>query len=634
MIHSITHDPERVFYESVILHAVAPEAHDRIHYQYPVSLGGRTRKIDFALIGARKKLALELDGFRYHAEGQISQSDFSDQLERQNVLMLDNWIILRFSWADVVNRPDYCINTVRRSLIDDDSLHPILASAGIRPHLVQSEALLALSKSRLNGHIRGLVVLPTGLGKTYLAAFDAATFPGRTLFVVHNNEVLEQASLTFQRVMPDRTIGLFNGFQRNSDLGIVCANVYSLHAENLRTFFSQNDFEYIIIDEFHHAAAPSYQQVLSYFRPQFILGLTATPVRTDESDIISILDNNVVYSMDAAEAIDRGFLVPFNYMAYCDDIDYSRIQHNGFRYNVEDLNRALIIEKRDEAIHEKYTDNGEQKAIGFCVSIEHADRMAMYFRSRGIAAEAVHSRLSKDIRTRVIDDFRCNRLRVVFVRDMFNEGVDFPDVRTLMFLRPTESKLIFMQQLGRGLRLSPEKGAVDVLDFIGNYQGSERVLSYLRQAASSDIRVPMGEKPVFCFDNGCKVTFTQKAIDAIKSVGVRVRVDIDIVKRVFLWASIKSRLPSFCDVLNMKDLSVSDIFSVYGCWGKFVARLQRLDDSWDYGHVQLPDSVSKLKFDEIAEFLDQGRGLIDNSVDTIQLFLELILANLRMITTG
>lgn len=633
-MQTILHEPERIFFESVISQAIAPEAIHHVHYQYPVIMDGQNRRIDFAVIGGTKKLALELDGFRYHAESQISQSDFADQLQRQNCLILDNWTVLRFSWMDVSTRPDYCINMVRRSVIDDEILHPILAAKSIRPHLVQTEALNALSEARAVGAKRGLVVLPTGLGKTYLAAFDAAKFSGRILFVVHNNEILQQACSTFQRVMPDRSAGLFNGTQRDAKSHVVCANVYSLHRRNLKEFFTNHDFDYIIIDEFHHAAARSYRELLAYFNPMFTLGLTATPVRTDEQDVIALLDRNVVYSLDAGTAIERGFLVPFNYTAFRDDIDYSRIHHNGFRYDVADLNRALIIEKRDEAIYKRYVEDGKEKAIGFCVSIEHANRMAEYFTGRGIAAVSVHSLLPKLVRDRAISDFRDNRLAVVFVRDMFNEGVDFPDVRTLMFLRPTESRLIFMQQLGRGLRLSPRKGEVKVLDFIGNYRGAEHVYSYLARVAAPDQSVGPCNKPVFFFDNGCQVSFSEEAIKAIASVGVKVKTDIDIVKKVFAWAGKKSRLPSFADVVTMADMRVSDIYSVYGCWRQFVTRLRSLDDSWDTADIELPDIVNELTLDEIGEYLDEDRGLLESTLSAIRIVAHPLLVNLRIITSG
>ncbi|MDA0835651.1 MAG: DEAD/DEAH box helicase family protein [Planctomycetota bacterium] len=633
-MHTITHEPERIFFESVIAHAITPEAIDRVHHQYQVEQDGRWRKIDFAIIGDRIKLALELDGFRYHAEGQISQDEFSDQLERQNALILDGWTVLRFSWADVSTRPEHCINIIRRSLVADESLHPILASVGIRPHLVQTEALMALKRCRAECGKRGIVVLPTGLGKTFLAAFDMAEFDGRALFVVHNNEVLNQAAQTFQRVMPNRTVGFFHGLQRDACSDVVCANIYSLHENNLAQYFAKSDFDYVVIDEFHHAAAKSYRTLLAYFLPRFTLGLTATPLRTDQQNVVSILDNNIIYSLDAATAIERGYLAPFKYIAYRDNVDYSGIRHNGFRYDVNDLNRALIIEKRDEAVFQRYVENGMQKAIGFCVSVEHADRMAEYFQSRGVTSSSIHSKMLKNHRKEAIANFRSGKLRVVFVRDIFNEGVDFPDVRTLMFLRPTESRLIFMQQLGRGLRLSPSKNEVIVLDFIGNYRGAEHISGYLSALGGPRKEGAGSLKPIYYYDNGCSVTFTEEAIEAISAIGSRIKSDIDIVKKIFAWAAWRSRLPSFCDILDMNDIKVAEIFAAYGSWQEFVSRLKSLDNSWNFADIDLPADLADLNWDQIGEYLDQDHGLLNNALASIGALAPELLDSLCLITSA
>lgn len=616
-MQAITHYPERVFYERVICAAIAPEAHSAVQHQHPVHLGGRTRKIDFALIGTHCRLALELDGYTYHAEGQISQSDFSDQLERQNSLILEGWTILRFSWDDVLSRPDYCVNTLRRALVDDPLFHPFLGARELRPHLIQTEALAALKTSRLDGHTRALVVLPTGMGKTYLAAFDARSVGGRVLFVVHNNEILEQAANAFAAVFPDAQIGYFHGTVKEPDADIVCGNVFSLHTNALRRHFAPDAFDYIVIDEFHHSAAYSYQPIREYFAPRFLLGLTATPSRTDKQDILEYLDNHIAYSLDTPSAIERGLLVPFQYYAFRDDIDYSTIRHNGFRYSVNDLNRLLIIEQRDEAILEKYLSHGHSKAIGFCVSIEHAERMAAFFSDRGIPAVAVHSKLRKQERAERVAGFRAGKVTVVFVRDVFNEGVDFPDVQTLMFLRPTESRIIFIQQLGRGLRLAPEKQSVTVLDFIGNYQGAANIFQYLEDSGAPNTETARGNKPVLHFDNGCIVSFEIEAIEAIDSIGRGLIRDIDVVKSVFQWAGHHERMPSFCDLLLSQDVEISDVYSVYGSWREFIARLLAIDESWDYEPLTLPDSVSTLDRSGVLQLLDRDRGFLENTLQQV-----------------
>jgi len=200
-----------------------------------------------------------------------------------------------------------------------------------------------------------------------------------------------------------------------------------------------------------------------------MLGMTATPDRTDRKDIFELFDYNKIYEVPLAEAIERGFLVPYTYYGLTDNVDYSRIRFENQRYRVDDLERLLIIPERNEAILREYLDKGEgDKAIGFCVSINHAERMAEYFNQHGVTAAAIHSQ--SPTRDEDLTAFRENKTQVAFTVDLFNEGMDFPNVRVLLFLRPTESKTVFVQQLGRGLRLYAGKDRVRVLDFIGNYK--------------------------------------------------------------------------------------------------------------------------------------------------------------------
>ena len=243
--------------------------------------------------------------------------------------------------------------------------------------------------------------------------------------------------------------------------------------------FSKDFFDYIVIDEAHHAAAPTYQRVLNYFNPRFLLGLTATPFRSDEKEILTSFDNHVFYQMDQEQAVSEGYLADINYIGYFDDIDYSNIRWNGNRYDIDDLNKKLMIESRDQSILKKYRDESvkNEKTIGFCTSIEHADYMANVFNKNGIRSVAIHSksetsrsRFSNEERETLLKKFREDKFEVAFTVNMFNEGVDIPDVSTILMLRPTDSLTIFIQQIGRGLRLSDGKESLKVLDFIGNYR--------------------------------------------------------------------------------------------------------------------------------------------------------------------
>ncbi len=259
------------------------------------------------------------------------------------------------------------------------------------------------------------------------------------------------------------------------------------------------------------------------------MGLTATPERMDKKDILPFYDNNIIFRMDQKEAIEMGYLVPFHYYGFKDNIDYSKIYFNGFKYDVNDLNKLLMIKDRDNAVIKKFKEMGKsRKSIGFCISIEHADWCAKSFQDAGINAKAIHSKLddsetSFDVKKRdqLIKDFRKNKYQVAFVVNMFNEGVDFPDVECLLFLRPTESKTIFIQHMGRGLRISPGKENVLILDFIGNYRTAGMVLSGLGlSGGTGDLKkIKKNSKELYYYsNNGCEVEFENEVIDVFKKL--------------------------------------------------------------------------------------------------------------------
>jgi hypothetical protein len=327
-------------------------------------------------------------------------------------------------------------------------------------------------------------------------------------------------------------MGFYVGSTKDSDKNILFASIQTLSRERNLRIFKDSDFDYIIVDETHHTAAPTYKNIFSYFKPKFILGLTATPERMDRKDILHYYDNNVVFEMDQEEAIKKGYLVPFHYYGFKDDVDYSEIYFNGFRYDVEDLNKLLIIEKRDEAIIKKFKELApNRKTIGFCVSTEHADWCAEQFRKAGISAISIHSNLDESDETidtkdrdKLIENFRKNKYQVAFVVNMFNEGVDFTDVECLLFLRPTESKAIFIQHMGRGLRIHPKKENVIVLDFVGNYRTAGLILSGLglKNGIKDLKKIRKGEKIIYFYDNnGCIVEFEEEVVDVFKMLNAK-----------------------------------------------------------------------------------------------------------------
>ncbi|NCC39470.1 MAG: helicase, partial [Gammaproteobacteria bacterium] len=340
------------------------------------------------------------------------------------------------------------------------------------PNAVQLEALAALEATRVAGYQRGLVVMATGLGKTFLAAFDSERAAAeRLLFVAHREEILLQAESSFQSVLPGRRVGRYSGDRKDADVDLLFASVQTLGQTRHLERFAPDHFDYVIVDEFHHAAAPTYRRLLGHFQPRFLLGLTATPERTDQSDILSLCDDNLVYSRNLFEGVTLGLLCRFHYFGIFDEtVDYQEIPWRNGRFDPESLSSKLATLGRARHALAQWREKAQTRTLAFCVSRRHADFMAERFRQAGIRAAAVYQGSTLD-RGAALDQLDRGELQVIFSVDLFNEGVDLPVIDTVMMLRPTESKVLFLQQLGRGLRKAPAKGHLVVLDFIGNHKG-------------------------------------------------------------------------------------------------------------------------------------------------------------------
>ena len=348
------------------------------------------------------------------------------------------------------------------------------------PRGAQIEALYALENSRAEGAKKALIMAATGIGKTYLAAFDSKPYEN-ILFVAHREEILQQAARSFYHIRHSDRYGFFNGKEKCTDQPVIFASVATLGRKEYLSekYFDKHYFQYVIIDEFHHAVTDQYKNILNYFESDFLLGLTATPDRMDGKNIYELCDYNVPYEIDLKEGINREMLVPFHYYGIYDDIDYSRFHVVRGHYSEQELNKKYIGNiHRHELIYKYYMKYGSQKALGFCCSRAHAEEMAEAFTKFGIPSAAVYSNGNGEYseeRKTAIQQLQKGELRIIFSVDMFNEGVDIPEVDMIMFLRPTESPVVFMQQLGRGLRKSRNKKYLNVLDFIGNYENAGRV---------------------------------------------------------------------------------------------------------------------------------------------------------------
>ena len=337
----------------------------------------------------------------------------------------------------------------------------------------QLRCLDALYDARLQGRDRALIHMATGLGKTTVIAADVKRYifenPGtRVLFLCHQNDILQQARTTFEQIIGnDSTFGEFTG--ESQDYHEVTCLFASFQAmRNWREAFLTDEFQYIVVDEGHHGKAPTYEPTLVYFKPNFMVAMTATPDRHDTKDIREIFGDEI-FKLPLEEAIADGLLSPVDYSVVTDDVDRKQLLRlKNSRASVRQIDRTIFIPKRDEEvariIHEKSDELGEAKRIIFCKSIEQAEEFAQYFEN----AVPLHSKLPGWEQNKYLQMFRDGGVSTLLAVDMLNEGLDIPDANQIVFLRSTQSKTIFFQQLGRGLRKIPGKEKVQVLDFVAN----------------------------------------------------------------------------------------------------------------------------------------------------------------------
>lgn len=432
------------------------------------------------------------------------------------------------------------------------------------PRGAQIEALCALEDTRAEGAKRALVQAATGVGKTYLAAFDSKSYE-RVLFVAHREEILKQAAASFRNVRNSEDYGFFTGEEKSTDKSVIFASVATLgRSEYLsEKYFAPDYFQYLVIDEFHHAVNEQYQRIVKYFKPQFLLGLTATPERMDGRNIYELCDYNVPYEISLKDAINKGMLVPFHYYGIYDDTDYSGLHLIRGQYDEKELNETYIGNvHRHDLIYKYYCKYGSKKALGFCCSRAHAEEMAKEFCERGIPSVAVYSNANgtySEERGKAIKKLKSGEIRVIFSVDMFNEGVDITSVDMVMFLRPTESPIVFLQQLGRGLRRSKGKEYLNVLDFIGNYEKAGRVRFLLtgRTLGKNEYYNPADRS---AFPDDCLIDFDMKLIDLFSEMDKKhLKIKDQIRNEYYRVKELLGRIPSRMDLFTYMD---DDIYRV------------------------------------------------------------------------
>lgn len=465
-------------------------------------------------LGAKVKVSYETSQTRLHAKAwlfdrnsgyhtayvgssNLTHSALLDGLEwNVRATAVDNPIIIeriRATFEQYWNEPEFETYDPR---VDGDRLQaaldaengpgsvptPFRLSINVEPKPFQVEMLEALDAERQRGHFRNLVVAPTGTGKTWVSAFDyqrlRRTGYERLLFVAHRNEILQQSQEVFRRVLDDPGFGeRFVAGERPIHWDHVFASIQSLHRGIDQ--LEPTQFDVVIVDEFHHAEADTYRRLLNQLRPKVLVGLTATPERADGKEILHWFDERVATEMRLWEALDQGLLCPFHYLGVGDGTDLRGVAFQRGRYVASELEGVLTgdhIRARRilESLHEWVLDPTKMRALGFCVGIHHARFMAERFNEAGLPAVALDGDTDSETRLEAVRRLRRGELRAIFTVDIFNEGIDIPEVDTILLLRPTESATVFLQQLGRGLRWAEGKSVLTVLDFIGQAHAEYR----------------------------------------------------------------------------------------------------------------------------------------------------------------
>ena len=339
---------------------------------------------------------------------------------------------------------------------------------------MQIKATENLRWLREHGEKKALVIAATATGKTYMSAFDVKHYkPRKVLFIVHREDILHKAEISFKKVLgAGIETGFLTGTRRDEKKQYLFATIQTL--SNHYQEFSKNEFDYIIYDEAHHACAPTYRDVISYFEPKFTLGMTATPERMDDMNLFDLFDNNIALEIRLREAMETNLVVPFHYFGITEvnGVDLSTVDSG----DVDEITRKLSISSRVDYVIEKMDyygfDGTKRKILGFCASIAHAEYMTDEFNKRSIPSSCITGSMNVFERERFIAKLEDNddTLEVIFAVDVFNEGIDIPSVNEILMLRPTNSAIIFIQQLGRGMRKFKSKEYLTVLDFIGNYK--------------------------------------------------------------------------------------------------------------------------------------------------------------------
>lgn len=450
-----------------------------LYSQYPFyDIYQNSRYADFLLENGGRKVAIEIDDETSHNKSLVSSNKFYDDLLKQNSMIYLGWDVYRWAVRQMQIQPEAVKDELRVFLGNQPRFREIedylptqrgktLDGAHLELKHHQREALDALQAMRDRHETIALLYHATGTGKTVTAVTDAKRCGGRTLFLAHTQELVNQAADTFRTLWPEVTVGRYMEAIKEPEAHVVCGSVQSvaLHLENFR----EDAFSYLIVDEAHHAAADTYQKILAYFHPAFTLGLTATPERTDDNRAILDIFKNTAHKLDIQTAVEIGELVPIRCIRIHTNIDLTRVRFNSVQYNIRDLESKIYVPERNRLIVDTWLQYvRDKRTVVFCASVRHAEQIAELFRQAGVSAAAVSGGMKPAERREFQDRFVRREILVLCACDLLNEGWDCPEIEVLFMARPTMSRVLYTQQLGRGMRLFPGKESLIVFDFVDN----------------------------------------------------------------------------------------------------------------------------------------------------------------------
>jgi len=617
-----------------------------------VDIYGNRRSIDFALESENLKLAIEIDGETYHNPNKVSSNKYYDDLTKQNSLIYQNWKVYRWVYNQLKQHPEKVKDELRIFVGEIPAFKMIedylLQQKGklIELHEHQQAALASLQTMRDQGESIALLYHATGAGKTVTAVSDAKQLGKRTLFLAHTKELITQAQGAFETIWDTAETGLYVAEQKDNNAYVVCSSIQSI-SRNLDQF-KPDDFGYVIIDECHHGAADSYRKVLSYFKPEFTLGLTATPDRTDGESILEDF-KNVAHKLDLQQAVELGVLVPIRCIRVKTNVDLSTVRINGVKYYAQDLESKLFVPERNNILAETYLKFvKDKKTVVFCASVRHANEISELFKQKGIECEAVSGSMKSAERSRILDQYENGDIQVLCACDLLNEGWDSPKTEVLFMARPTLSKTLYVQQLGRGMRKSDGKDYLMVFDFIDNasmfnvpyslhrmfnlkeYKTGEYVVASQKQFQLDWDLIARGEKPSVFLDFPVDVAdyelidlfnWQDEVKDMISQLELVRMVDIqtETIERYLREGKIIADLEvPFGDKRSFKyfkEVTIENYAKQYG-WelitpanmkDKFMDMVRSMDMSFSYKPVLL-----KAMFEHVDE---SGRVLVEDIVN-------------------